>query len=69
MHQSFFIYAAHVLPVTAVGHILVKVGSGSIFATVAYVITPIIVLVLIYGVAAFLNKYMRPVYMILSGNR
>ena len=69
IHQSFFVYAAHVLPVTAVGHILAKVGNGSIFATVAYIITPVIVLVLIYGVAAFFNKYMRTVYMILSGNR
>lgn len=69
IYQSFFVYAIHVLPVTVVGHVLEKVGSGSFFATVAYIITPVIVLAITYGVATLMSKYMRPVYMILSGNR
>ena len=69
IYQSFFVYAIHVLPVTVVGHVLAKVGSGSFFATVAYIITPVIVLAITYGVATLMSKYMSPVYMILSGNR
>lgn len=68
--QSFFIYVSHVIIVTSVGKILLKILGHSVLAVlVAYLIAPIITLIIIYILYRILSTKMPTIYKILSGNR
>ena len=67
--QSFFIYASHIIPVTVLGKILARLGQGRIWAFVSYLVTPWIVLGIIYIMAKILNRYMSGFYKLLCGGR
>ena len=67
--QSFFIYAAHVIPVTIVGHLLAKIGKGSTWAAISYLIAPWITLGLIYVVAQVLYRNVPRFYRVICGDR
>lgn len=67
--QSFFIYAAHIIPVTAVGHLLTKLSGTNIWVVLSYLITPWITLIILYAVARFLHKFTPKFYGLICGGR
>lgn len=67
--QSFFIYAAHIIPVDAVNGILSRINSTMAWASVTYMLNPLIVLFLIYFAARVMNKICPKIYRVLCGNR
>lgn len=68
--QSFFIYASHVIIVTSIGKILIKIFGKSVLAALfAYLLAPIITLVIIYILYGILTTKTPQIYKVLSGNR
>lgn len=67
--QSFFIYASHIIPVTAIGHILRMVSSDNSWATVAYIIAVLMTLIILWIVAHCLVKISPYFYSLISGGR
>ncbi len=67
--QSFFIYASHIIPVTVIGHILKKVGSGDIWASFAFVLAIIITACIIWIMAKLLSKFVPSFYKLICGGR
>lgn len=67
--QSFFVYAVHVIPVTVVGHILAKMESGLVWATISYLIAPWLTLGGIYVIALITHKRMPRFYNVICGER
>lgn len=67
--QSFFIYAVHVIPVTAIGHILAKINAGGYWCVMSYLIAPIITLALIYVLARILYSFTPKFYSLITGGR
>lgn len=68
--QSFFIYASHIIIVTSIGKILLKIFGNSIGAVlVAYLLAPIATLIIVYILYKILSTKMPTVYRVLSGNR
>ncbi|MDO5425077.1 MAG: acyltransferase [Eubacteriales bacterium] len=68
-NQSFFIYAAHVIPVTIIGHLFAKMGGSVGWATISYLIAPWITLGLLFLGAKTLNIIMPGFYNLICGNR
>ncbi|MFE3890698.1 acyltransferase family protein [Priestia sp. YIM B13446] len=71
-HQSFFIYAVHIIPVTIIGKVFLKVrntNNSQVWIIASYVLVPIITLLVIYFVAKFLNRYCKRFYKLICGNR
>ena len=67
--QSFFIYAAHIIPVDAVNGIFSRINNTMAWASLTYVLNPLIVLLLIYIAARVMNKICPKIYRVLCGNR
>ena len=67
--QSFFIYSAHIFPVEALSSILSKVNRSMTWASFSYMVTPLIVLALLYVAAEILVRRFPKVYGLLCGNR
>lgn len=67
--QSFFIYAAHIIPVDAVNGLLSRINNTMMWASITYILNPLIVLLLLYIVAKAMNKLCPRVYALLCGNR
>ncbi len=67
--QSFFIYAAHIIPVTVVGHVMAKVSGANIWIVLSYLITPWITLIILYVVARLLHKFTPKFYGLICGGR
>lgn len=67
--QSFFIYAAHIIPVEAVNGLLSKINNTTAWASVTYMLNPPIVLFLIYITARVMNKICPQIYRLLCGSR
>lgn len=67
--QSFFIYAAHIIPITVIGHLLSKIGQGFWWMLISYLVAPWITLFLLYIVANILHKYIPVFYKVICGDR
>lgn len=67
--QSFFIYAAHIIPVDAVNGIFSRINNTMAWASVTYMLNPLIVLFLIYIAARVMNKICPQIYRVLCGSR
>lgn len=67
--QSFFIYAAHIIPVDAMNGILSRINNTMLWASISYMLVPLLVLLLIYFAARILNKKFPIIYHVLCGNR
>ena len=67
--QTFFIYAAHLIPITCLGHLLSKVNGSVMWATLSYCAAPIITLIFIYIVSVWMHRYIPKLYSILCGAR
>lgn len=68
--QSFFIYCSHIIIVTTINKILLKMGNGrEIWVTVTFLSTPIITLLIIYLIARFMNIYLKDLYKVICGSR
>ena len=68
--QSFFIYASHLIPTIIIMKLLAKLSYGNVWAAaIAYIITPGIVLYIIFILSKSLCHFMPHVYNILSGGR
>ena len=67
--QSFFIYCAHMIPVQAMSSILSRINNTMAWSCFSYIITPPVVLVLLYVAARILSKRLPIVYRLLCGNR
>lgn len=67
--QSFFIYCAHIIPVEAMSSILSRINNTMAWSCFSYIITPPVVLVLLYVAARILSKRLAIVYRLLCGNR
>lgn len=69
VEQSFFIYAAHIIPVTVVMKVLSKLSKGNMGAAIGYLITPLIALLILYVVARILSKFAPRLYTVICGGR
>lgn len=67
--QSFFIYAAHDFIVESLSAILSKVSDNIAWVSICFIVTPLIVLALLYVVARLLSQRLPKVYGLLCGNR
>ena len=70
--QSFFIYCAHIIPLTTINKIFVKVSNKlplDIGATVSYIMTPMCTIALLFVVHEFLTKRCPKFYALISGGR
>lgn len=67
--QSFFLYAAHDFPVETLSAILSKVSDHMAWVSISYIVTPLIVLALLYVVAKLLSQRLPKVYQLLCGGR
>ncbi|QIZ05651.1 acyltransferase [Priestia megaterium] len=70
--QSFFIYASHIIIVTTVGKVLLKVGGAgdnSTWIIGNFIVAPFITLFVIYVLSRLLSRYCSRFYGIISGNR
>ena len=67
--QSFFIYTAHDFIVESLSAILSKVSDNIAWVSICFIVTPIIVLALLYVVARLLFQRLPKVYQLLCGGR
>lgn len=67
--QSFFIYAAHVIPVTITMKILARMSWNDISATIGYILTPWIVLPILFIIAKLLYCCVPKFYRVICGGR
>lgn len=70
MKFSLFLYAFHFLPVRAINKIgALLLPHNAVSAMAVYVILPVIVVLLTWGLAEFLKKKIPPLWKLLSGGR
>lgn len=67
--QTFFIYAAHLIPITCLGHLLSKLNGGIVWATISYCAAPGITLIFLFIAAVWMHRFMPKIYSVLCGAR
>ncbi len=67
--QSFFIYAAHDFLVESLSAILLRVSDNMAWVSICFIVTPLVVLIILYVVARLLSQRLPKVYKLLCGNR
>ncbi|MGU8132231.1 acyltransferase family protein [Clostridium perfringens] len=71
--QSFFIYCSHIIIVTSVNKILLKVGNllelNEIWIVLSYIIAPVITLFIIYIIYIIMKNNFSMFYKFICGNR
>lgn len=67
--QSFFIYAAHVIPITTIGHLMAKICQNFLWMQVSFFLAPWITLFLLFLAAKFLYRFIPGFYKVICGNR
>ena len=67
--QTFFIYAAHLIPITCLGHLLSKVSGSVLWATLSYIVAPLITLIFLFIASMCMHRFTPKIYSILCGSR
>lgn len=68
MKQTFFIYAMHIMVLDSIQKIIkILLPNIAIIALLNYLAAIVLTVVIILGVAAFLRRFLSPIYMLLCG--
>lgn len=67
--QSFFIYASHIYPLDIMNGLLARINQTMLWACISYILSPLLVLLLIYIAARIIYNICPILYRILCGDR